>query len=358
MQTKRRGFTLIDLLVVLAVIGLLLGLLFCGIQKAREIADLARCGNHLHQIGVAMHAYHAVYQTFPCEDLSNQQLLLYVLLLPYLEEEKQVHFCSKPVASFMCPARRGVDVGRMKDDFAYASQDSLADPALLPILGTSKGETYFVQADFAFDSSGLWRLRWHSIRQSESEWVEPPFTDFGRFLTLGIFPAWRTGENEPCILMEEAMKLFALPQFVLGDTLQSAEWYDCLGVLSCRFEQSGSRQQVVAISIDRVTVADGTSATLMLSHKELHATRYGGGDPNDPGWTAAGNMWDHVRAAHAQPVQDSTAVTAGYRFGSPHAAFVPSLFADGSVRGVAYSISVPAWQALWSWNGREPVELP
>ncbi len=63
--SQRRGMTLVELLVVIAVIGILVALLLPAVQAARESSRRSTCLNNLRQVGLAVLNYEGIHKKFP-----------------------------------------------------------------------------------------------------------------------------------------------------------------------------------------------------------------------------------------------------------------------------------------------------
>ena len=64
-KTKSAAFTLVELVLVLAIIATLVGLLLAGVFKVREVARRVACVNNLRSIGLALHLHEKRFGVFP-----------------------------------------------------------------------------------------------------------------------------------------------------------------------------------------------------------------------------------------------------------------------------------------------------
>lgn len=85
-RSSARGFTIVELLVVIAIIGVLVALLLPAVQAAREAARRSQCLNNLHQMGVALHAYHDSCRSFPSAYIWPNRTLWSGLILTQMEQ--------------------------------------------------------------------------------------------------------------------------------------------------------------------------------------------------------------------------------------------------------------------------------
>jgi prepilin-type N-terminal cleavage/methylation domain-containing protein/prepilin-type processing-associated H-X9-DG protein len=91
-----RAFTLVELLAVIAIIGVLVGLLLPAVQAARESARMSACINNMKQMGIATHNFESARMAFPPSSTGSdystnsgpQGIPFFGLILPYAEQNE------------------------------------------------------------------------------------------------------------------------------------------------------------------------------------------------------------------------------------------------------------------------------
>ena len=95
LQRPARGFTLVELLVVVGIIAVLIATLMPALSRAREHANRIKCASNLHSIGHAMVMYTQQYAYYPGAELKDftSAALWPVRLRPLLGGDKAVFYC-------------------------------------------------------------------------------------------------------------------------------------------------------------------------------------------------------------------------------------------------------------------------
>jgi prepilin-type N-terminal cleavage/methylation domain-containing protein/prepilin-type processing-associated H-X9-DG protein len=199
MTHQRPGFTLVELLVVITVIGLLVALLLPAVQAARESARRLKCANNLKQIALAVHGYHDALRSFPPGNInlgaglcpgaaepttsySSQSGNWMIGILPYLDQgalydQYDTHYannspqnqpvCQTTVPAYLCPTDDAPGVlGVPATGPASANGALYAPGSYRAVTGCSRDGLNFLDSEMMFDYQRPWRGAIHAVYTS------------------------------------------------------------------------------------------------------------------------------------------------------------------------------------------------
>ncbi len=318
-QPVRRAFTLVELLVVLALVGVLLALLLVGLSAARRRARLAECSHQLRQLSLAAQQHVASHGTFPAGGWGYAWLGVsdrgfgvsqpggWVFnLLPYIEagevrdlapaaasppDLESLRTFTRPVVPLLlCPDRSGPRLTRRSPD---------APPFLYP--QGNGGLDEFTRCDYAANAGNI---------EFEGNWPGP--------------------------------------QSVAEGDRGEYEWDD---------PSHGNGVCFVHDAIRPAQIRDGLSHVILYGEKWTAPPDYIDNGNDQP--ATVGYAYDTCRYTHFTPAPVGNVQEGHYTaFGSTHAGVFLVAFCDGSVRPVDYRISPRTFRPLGGRDDGQVTNAP
>jgi len=325
---RRPAMSLIELLVVVAIMAVLIGLLLPAVQKVREAAARTQCQNHLKQLGLATHQYEAAMGHFPGLGTLPHQDSVFARILPYVEQSGldqliarnqplfaayvdgsglnpvQAKAASTVVGLYLCPSDAATPLAPSPFDGAI-----LAGTNYVANAGTGTGTFY----DLRFPTDGLF---WYGSKVRHTD------------VTDGV---------SNTLMYSEALLGTGFDTFEMQPTDARRQWAGLYALTVPNTTKPGTSPPITDDLCMMPCMWHGTRGNGWIGGQVFRTAFTTYHMPNDP--MPDCGAWDMGR----------------YKVASNHPRGANMILADGSVHFVMDMVDMETWRAISTKGTAEPV---
>lgn len=312
---RRKGFTLVELLVVIGVIGLLTALILPAVQAAREAARRARCAGNLKQLTLAAHAFSTARGGFPPDPSFDE-----------IGQPPPLHLHYRSVPYQLLPF---IEQGPLFDSINQTV--FMIDTDYFPAENLTAARTGVAAFLCPSDAAPIAPPGRVNYRTNAGLAIQPPAD--GAFVPARRLPlaSFRDGTSHTLAFSEKKAGSG------IGGTYDRTRDWLILGLL-------GDARDLDALAARCAALGPATPARMDAGHYWLfYSTNYT-------------SFYASAAPNSRTPDCGVTSPVGGGLFAarSDHPGGVNAAMADGSVRWFASSVSVAVWRAFGTRSGGEP----
>lgn len=301
----KKAFTLVELLVTIAIIGILISLLLPAVQSVRESARRSTCSNNIKQISLACLQYEQTYGYFPCggwaygwtgdPDMGfgvNQPGGWIYNILPFIEQNDI----------------RNIGAGQTFEQKKTTLQKAATTPISL----------------FSCSSRRPLTLYRFAPEKQRFNMLTPPAVARGDY-------AINAGSQSVC-------EIYYGPTTIAQGLSKTYKWPSVANHTGVSYQRS---------TIKMAQITDGTTKTYLVGERYINPKNYSTGKCYaDNAYLLTGYNNDHHRTTNSPPAQDKKGMNYTNRFGSAHHGSFSISMCDGSVKTIQYDIDPDLHRSL------------